>query len=68
MATMQRTMSQVMDKEPGEDMSAGQNCPMPTQDITLNLKNRAKAITSAAYGPENPKLPNSAFWAKKANT
>ena len=65
MATMQRTMEQAMDRE-GEDME-GQDCPMPTQDITLNLKNRAKAITSAAYGPENPKLPNSAFWAKKAD-
>jgi len=67
MATLQRTMSQVMDKEEGEDMSEGENCPMPTQDITLNLKNRAKAITTAAYGPENPKLPNTAFWAKKAD-
>ena len=65
METMQRTMSQVMDKEEGEDMSAGENCPLPTQDITLNLKNRAKAITSAAYGPENPKLPNEAFGARR---
>ena len=32
-------------------------CPAPTQDITLNLKNRAKAITAAKYGPENPNLP-----------
>jgi hypothetical protein len=67
MATLKRTMDQVMDKEEGEDMESGENCPMPTQDITLNLKNRAKAITSAAYGPENPKLPNSAFWQKKAD-
>ena len=67
MATLKRTMSQVMDREEGEDMSAGENCPMPTQDITLNLKNRAKAITSAAYGPENPKLPNEAFWRKKSD-
>ena len=67
MATLQRTMSQVMDREEGEDMSAGENCPMPTQDITLNLKNRAKAITTAAYGPENPKLPNEAFWRKKSD-
>ena len=68
MATLKRTMDQVMDKEEGEDMSAGENCPMPTQDITLNLKNRAKAITSAGYGPENPALPNTAFWQKKADT
>ena len=69
MATLKRTMEQVMDRdmEEGEDMEGGENCPMPTQDITLNLKNRAKAITSAAYGPENPKLPNEAFWRKKAD-
>ena len=68
MATMQRTMAQAMDREEGDDMEGGESCPMPTQDITLNLKNRAKAITSAAYGPQNPKLPNRAFWAKKADT
>ena len=43
-------------------------CPMPTQDITLNLKNRAKAITAAKYGPENPALPNTPFWQRKADT
>jgi len=43
-------------------------CPAPTQDITLNLKNRAKAITAAKYGPENPALPNEAFWRRKSDT
>jgi len=43
-------------------------CPAPTQDITLNLKNRAKAITAAKYGPENPALPNTPFWKRKADT
>ena len=43
-------------------------CPAPTQDITLNLKNRAKAITAAKYGPENPALPNTPFWQRKADT
>lgn len=47
-----------------EDTSA---CPPATQDITINLKNRAKAITSAAYGPENPALPNTKFWQNKAD-
>ena len=42
-------------------------CPMPTQDITLNLKNRAKAITTAKYGPENPNLPNEAYWKRMAD-
>ncbi len=54
MATLKRTMDQAMDKDEGyED---GKSCPMPTQDITLNLKNRGKAIASANYGPENPAL------------
>lgn len=62
MATIKETMSQLM-----EDDEAGESCPAATQDITINLKNRAKAIGSANYGPENPDLPNTAFWKKKAN-
>jgi hypothetical protein len=62
MATIKETMSQLM----GDD-EAAENCPLPTQDITVNLKNRAKAITTAAYGPENPKLPNEAFWKRMAD-
>ena len=69
MATMQRTMRQVMDNKGGmAQQGSEQSCPMPTQDVTLNLKNRAKAITTAAYGPENPALPNTAYWQKKADT
>ena len=64
MATIKETMSQLM-KDGGE--GGGESCPSATQDITINLKNRAKAITDAAYGPENPDLPNTAFWKKKAN-
>jgi len=45
----------------------GAKCPTATQDITVNLKNRGKAIDSAAYGPENPALPNTAFWKEKAD-
>ena len=54
-------MRQMMSEE---DTSS---CPIATQDITINLKNRAKAITAAAYGPENPKLPNDAYWQKMAD-
>jgi hypothetical protein len=43
------------------------SCPIATQDITVNLKNRAKAITTASYGPENPNLPNTAYWKKMAD-
>ena len=45
---------------------SGDKCPTATQDITVNLKNRGKAIDSAAYGPENPALPNKQFWMQKA--
>ena len=45
----------------------GAKCPTATQDITVNLKNRGKAIDSAEYGPENPALPNTGFWKEKAD-
>jgi hypothetical protein len=45
----------------------GQNCPIATQDIAVNLANRQKAIDTANYGPLNPQLPNTVFWAKKAD-
>jgi len=41
-------------------------CPPATQDISLNLRNRAKAISVADYGPANPRLPNAAYWANLA--
>ena len=59
--SLQGAMDQMMSE------SDTSECPLPTQDITLNLKNRAKAITAAKYGPENPALPNTPFWAKKAD-
>ena len=44
----------------------GATCPPATQDITLNLKNRGKAIEAANYGPENPNLPNTGYWREMA--
>ena len=61
MATIKQTMDQLMGDEEGDE-----SCPLATQDITINLKNRGKAIDSANYGPENPNLPNTAFWREKA--
>ena len=67
MATLKRTMDQAMDKEEGyEGGDEGESCPIATQDITVNLKNRAKAIEAADYGPENPALPNKQYWMKMA--
>ena len=65
MATLKRTMDQAMDKDEGYE-GGEESCPMATQDITLNMKNRAKAINAANYGPENPKLPNTQYWMKMA--
>ena len=41
-------------------------CPTATKNVTRNLANREKAIKSAAYGPLNPKEPNTEFWDEKA--
>lgn len=42
-------------------------CPIATQDIHVNLKNRDHAFKEYGYGPANPELPNEDFWNDKAN-
>jgi hypothetical protein len=42
------------------------SCPLPTQDVTVNLKNRNYAFEHFGYGPPNPAEPNKVFWLKKA--
>lgn len=42
-------------------------CPIATQDIHVNLKNRDHAFKEYGYGPANPELSNEAFWNDKAN-
>lgn len=49
-----------------EEYEEGMACPPATQDITLNLKNRGRAIEAAMYGPENPALPNTGYWREMA--
>lgn len=49
------------------ETKADKKCPPATQDIAVNIKNRQKAIQSAAYGPLNPKEPNEKFWQEKAD-
>ena len=46
---------------------AENGCPLATQDITVNLTNRQKAIEDANYGPMLPELPNNGFWKQKAS-
>ena len=40
-------------------------CPAATQDISLNLENRQKAIDKYFYGPDNPEEPGD-YWKKAA--
>lgn len=49
-------------KEAEEEMK----CPVATQDISVNLEHRQKAIDEYGYGPLNPNNPNIKFWKKKA--
>ena len=42
-------------------------CPLATHDLTMNLKNRGKAIDKAMYGPMNPNEPNEDYWRKMAS-
>lgn len=44
----------------------GVSCPISTQDIQINLKNRNNAFQKFGYGPPNPDEANDAFWLKKA--
>jgi hypothetical protein len=41
-------------------------CPPATKSISINLKNRQKAIDVANYGPLNPNEPNDKYWEAKA--
>ena len=42
-------------------------CPPATQDISLNLRNRQKAIDEYHYGPLNPNEPNDEYWQELAD-
>jgi len=48
-------------KEAEEEMK----CPVATQNIDVNLKNRQIAIDRYGYGPLNPNNPNIKFWEEK---
>jgi hypothetical protein len=41
-------------------------CPIATQDIDVNLKNRQKAIDEYCYGPANPDKPEG-YWKDAAD-
>ena len=41
--------------------AANKGCPIATQDIDVNLKNRQKGIDDYHYGPANPNKPGN-YW------
>jgi hypothetical protein len=41
-------------------------CPVATQDVSINLKNRNHAVKEYGYGPLNPDEPNTSFWNRLA--
>ncbi len=55
-----------------EETEESNVCPLPTQDIELNIENRQTAIDEYKYGPLNPGLDdtgvNDGFWKEIANT
>lgn len=42
------------------------SCPIATQDVHVNLKNRNEAFKEYGYGPPDPNAINKEFWDKKA--
>jgi hypothetical protein len=55
-----------MDTPQQESAEFVDGCPLATQDIMVNLKNRQKAIDTAKYGPMIPANPNNGFWSAKS--
>ena len=49
-----------------EGLLSSKVCPIATQDVSVNLKNRNHAFKEYGYGPPNPEEANDAFWLKKA--
>ena len=49
-----------------EEKADAEKCPTATKDVEVNLKNRAKAIAVADYGPLNPGEENAKYWDKMA--
>jgi hypothetical protein len=49
-----------------DEYEGGEACPAATGDLTLNLRNRGRAIDKADYGPMNPSEPNDQYWRRMA--
>ena len=55
----------IKEQKPKKEKKKEFRCPPETSDISLNLKNRQKAIDEFGYGPLNPLEENKTFWENK---
>jgi lambda family phage portal protein len=56
-----------MESRDKKELAEPETCPLPTQDIKINLANRQTAVDDANYGPANPNEPNEDYWKAKAD-
>jgi len=62
-----RKVVKQMEARDNKELAEPEACPIATQDIRVNLKNRQTAVNVANYGPSNPGQPNDLYWKAKAD-
>ena len=66
-AWVRKVVRQMESRDNGKSLEEPATCPIATQDIKVNLKNRQTAVDDANYGPANPNEPNEDYWKAKAD-
>ncbi|NBW20470.1 MAG: phage portal protein, partial [Caulobacteraceae bacterium] len=56
-AWARKVVGQMEARDNGKSLEEPATCPIATQDIRVNLKNRQTAVDDANYGPANPNEP-----------
>ncbi|NBW21228.1 MAG: phage portal protein, partial [Caulobacteraceae bacterium] len=56
-AWVRKVVRQMESRDNGKSLEEPATCPIATQDIKVNLKNRQTAVDDANYGPANPNEP-----------
>jgi len=62
-----RKVVKQMEARDNKELAEPEACPIATQDIRVNLKNRQTAVNVANYSPSNPGQPNDLYWKAKAD-